>query len=120
MKLIKHIALGFANFLLRFIVGGLLYEGMRMDAEGLIFGFLITLTSFSASYLLFKRFIKPNNRKYAVQVSITWILIALMLDILTAGPILHIPATYLLSQPQVWIRLAAIPLAAIFSVYKNK
>lgn len=116
MRITKILGIGLLNYLIRFAVGGVLMMGVKMDPEGLAFGVILTVVAFLAAIGLLRFVIKPATLKEALTVAVSWVIIALILDILTAQPIVKVPASYLLSELQTWTRLAAILLAAPLAV----
>ncbi len=111
MKVFKIILFGLINYFLRFALGGFLYMGTNMNPIGFWYGFSLTTASFIFTLIFLKFVIKPETTKNAIGIIFTWILIALVLDIISAGPVVHIEIGYLLSEIQTWTRLFVMFLA---------
>lgn len=107
------IGIGAVNYAIRFAVGGLLFMGLQLNPEGIAFGSVVTLTAFIAAYILLRYAVKSASRGEALGIAAVWMLIALVLDAITAQPIVGVTAGYLFSEPQVWTRLFAIIAAAL-------
>ncbi len=118
MNIFKILLFGLINYAIRFAIGGFLYMGIAMNPVGFWYGFSMTLTSLILTIIFLKFVIKPETRKNAASTITIWILIALILDIVTARPIIHIDISYLLSEIQTWTRLFVMFLAVLF--IKNK
>ncbi len=110
---------GLLNFFLRFLVGGVLLLGAKLNPTSLLFGFLLTLTALVVAVLLLRFVVKPTSLREALAVSVVWVGIALLLDVVTAEPIVKVSVPYLFSEPQTWTRLAAIVVAAPLAVRKQ-
>ena len=119
-RIVKIIGFGVLAFLTRFLVGGILFQGIKMNPLGFWFGFLITVTALIVAYVLLRFVMKPQSVKEAVFIAIVWVVIALFLDIVTAKPIVGVSVSFLLSQIQAWTRLLVIVLVAPFTVQKTK
>jgi hypothetical protein len=113
------VGFGLINYLARFIVGGVLFMGLRMDPASFAFGFILTATAALAAYVLLKFVMKPGTVRQALIIAAVWAAMALILDILTAEPVVQVTVSYLLAQPQTWTRLIVILLVAPFTVRKN-
>ena len=113
---LHFILFGIANYLIRFVVGGVLFMGVKLNPEGFAFGFLLTATALVTAYCLLKFVIKPQSLGEGMAIALVWAGIALVLDILTAEPVVGVSASYLLTQPQAWTRLLAIVAVAPFTV----
>ncbi len=118
MKTSKILGFGLVNFILRFIVGGVLYMGIKMDPMGFGYGFLMTLTAGVVAYVLLKFVMKPVTTTEALKIAFVWIIIALVIDVLTAEPIVKVSVSSLFSELQTWTRLAVMLLVAPFTVRK--
>lgn len=112
VKSLKVVGVGVVNFLARFFVGGMLLLGLKMNPESFVFGFILTVTAFAVAFLLLRFVMKPNTRAAAVKIALVWMVLALLLDVVTAVPIVQVSVSYLLSEVQTWTRLFAILLAA--------
>lgn len=112
MKSLKVIGVGVVNFLARFFVGGMLLLGLKMNPETFVFGFILTVTALVVAFLLLRFVMKPNTRASAVKIALVWTVLALLLDMVTAEPVVKVFVPYLLSEVQTWTRLFAILLAA--------
>ena len=120
MKNVKIIGFGILNFIIRFAIGGFLFLGIKIDPVGFLYGFLLTLTAFTSSYLLLRFAIKPVKLKEALIISVIWAFMALVFDIATAEPIVRIPISSLFGEIQTWTRLSVIILAAFFATSKKR
>lgn len=118
-KAIKVIGCGLLAFVARFMVGGILFQGVKMNPQSFAFGFLVSMTALVAAYVLLKLVIKPQTTKEALGIAMVWMVIALLLDVVTARPIVGVTATYLLPEIQTWTRLLVILLIAPFTVHKT-
>jgi hypothetical protein len=114
----KIVGFGVLNFLGRFLVGGILFRGIKMDPNGFAFGVLLTLTALIVTYVLLRFVMKPASIKEAVSISIVWVSTALLLDVLTAQIVVGVSVAYLLSELQTWTRLLAIVAVAPFTLKK--
>lgn len=114
---IKLLIWGIVNFIARFAVGGVLYKG-GMDPVGFLYGALLTLTALIVAYVLARFVMKPATQKEAWKIGIVWVLIALVLDMVTAEPIVGVTVGLLLSELQTWTRLAAIVVGVMLGVKK--
>lgn len=114
MRFLKVVGIGVVNFLARFFVGGVLLLGLKMNPETFVFGFILTVTAFVVAFLLLRFVMKPNTRTAAVKIALVWMALALLLDVVTAVPVVQVSVSYLLSGVQTWTRLFAILLAALF------
>ncbi len=119
MKTTKILGFGLVNFIIRFIVGGILYMGIKMDPIGFWYGFLMTVTAGVVAYILLKSVMKPQTTGEALKIAFVWIIIALIIDVLTAEPIVKVSVSSLFSELQTWTRLAVILLIAPFTVSKT-
>ena len=119
-RIFKIIGFGVLAFLARFIVGGILFQGIKINPLGFWFGFLVTVTALIVAYVLLRFVMKPQSAKEAVFIAIVWVVMALFLDVVTAKPIVGVSISFLLSQIQVWTRLLVIVLVAPFTVQKAK
>jgi len=120
MNYFKIITFGLAGYFVRFAVGGILYLGVKMDPIGFWYGASLTAVALVASYLLLKFVIKPANAGEAFLVAAIWVAIAFALDMITAQPVVHVSALYMLGEPQFWTRLAAILVVVPFAVAKTR
>lgn len=119
MKTIKIILLGVINFVIRFGVAGFLLMGVQMDPVGCWFGFLLTLIPLVVSFVFLKYLIKPASLKEALSVALLWVVIAILLDMITAKPIVHVDIPSLFRELQFWTRVIIILVIAPFTVRKN-
>lgn len=86
--------------------------GLKIDPQSFMFGATLTVAALIIAYVLLRLVMKPASRRQAVKIAMIWAMIALVLDILTAKPIVMVPVAVLLSQVQAWTRLLAIVVAA--------
>jgi|SRR3989344_897649 len=119
-RILKIIGFGVLNFLVRFLVGGILFQAIKMDPLGFWFGFLLTATALIVSYLLLRFVVKPQSVKEAVIIALVWIVIALFFDIITAKPIVGVSVFFLFSQIQAWARLLVILAVAPLTAQKAR
>jgi len=119
MNTMKLIGFGLVNYLIRFIIGGILFQGVKMNPEGLAFGFIMTAVALVAAYLLMRFVMKPRTMGEALTIALAWIVIAFVIDILSARPLLKITIGYYLSEPQFWTRLLAILIVAPFVMKRS-
>ncbi|TSC64668.1 MAG: hypothetical protein G01um1014106_19 [Parcubacteria group bacterium Gr01-1014_106] len=70
MKVLKIVGFGILNFIGRFIVGGILFMGLKMDPEGFLFGAILTITAFVLAYILLRYIMPPSTLAAAVQIAI--------------------------------------------------
>ncbi|TSC71740.1 MAG: hypothetical protein G01um101438_942 [Parcubacteria group bacterium Gr01-1014_38] len=113
MRVLKVIGFGILNFVGRFLVGGILFAGLKINPETFVFGATLTVTAFLLAYGLLRFVMRPPTRAAAVKIAFVWILIAALFDAMTAGPIVNVSAAYLFSEVQTWTRLLAILVAAL-------
>ncbi len=116
MRIAKIVGFGLVNYAVRFAVGGLLYKVVAMNPLGFGYGFLLTLTAFVASFIFLRFVIKPITLNEALFIAGVWVVMALVLDIVTAQPIVGVTPSYLLQELQTWTRLLAVLAAGFFSV----
>src|SRR3989344_5866351 len=115
-RTVKVIGFGLINFIARFIVGGILLLGVKMNPTGLGFGSLITVVALVIAYVLLKFVMKPRTIKEALGIAGVWVVMALVLDMVTAEPIVGVTVPYLFSELQTWTRLVVILIVAPFAV----
>jgi hypothetical protein len=115
VKTLKTLGVGVVNFLARFIVGGILFMGVGMNAEGFAFGVLLTLAAAIVAYVLLKYVMKPASTGEAVKIALVWVVIAAVLDLATAQPVVGVAPSFLATQIQFWTRLLAIVAVAPFT-----
>lgn len=115
-RAVAIVGLGLVNFLARFLAGGVLFLGVKLDPTGLAFGFSMTITALLAAYLLLRLVVRPRTVREAVGIGVIWAVLALVLDVATAEPIVGVTVSYLLSELQTWTRLAVIVAVAPFTV----
>ena len=118
MKNVKLIGIGLVNYLIRFGVAGVLFQGLKVNPEGAFFGVTITLVALVVAYLLLRFVMRPATIAEALRVAVVWVLLALVLDVITGITLLKLPLGYYFSEWQTWTRLAAILAVAPFSVRK--
>ena len=115
MEAIKILGVGLVNFVVRFAVGGALFMGMEMNPESFMFGFILTVVAFVTTCVFLKYVMKPTSMNEAFSIVAVWFVLTLVLDALTAKPVVQVDVGYLFSQIQVWTRslvmFAAIPFA---------
>jgi hypothetical protein len=119
-KAVKVLIFGILNFLARFIVGGVLFMGLKMNPTGWAFNIILTIAALAAAYLLLRFAMKPVNLTEALTIAAVWAVIALALDAITAQPIVGVPAAFLLSQVGTWTRSLVILVAAPFSLRQKE
>jgi hypothetical protein len=118
MRIFKIILFGIIAFAIRFAVGGALYMGAKINPQGFWYGVILSFVAFLATLIFLRFVIKPKSLREALGIAVLWTIFAIILDIASAGPILHVPIRYLFSEIQVWTRLIAIIIAAFFAVRK--
>jgi|SRR3989344_1828450 len=119
MNTMRLISFGLVNYLIRFVIGGILFQGVKMNPEGFAYGLILTIVALVAAYLLMRFVMKPRSVGEALTIALVWIAIAFVIDILSAGPLLKITIGYYLSEPQFWTRLLAILIVAPFVMKRS-
>jgi glucan phosphoethanolaminetransferase (alkaline phosphatase superfamily) len=115
----KLIGFGLVNYLIRFIIGAILFQGVKMNPEGFAFGFILTAVALVAAYILMRFVMKPRSMGEALTIALVWIAIAFAIDIISAGAILKITIGHYLSEPQFWTRLLAILVVVPFVLKRS-
>ena len=112
----KTIGYGIVNFLIRFIIGGILFMGVKMNPITPPYGIILTLVALITAYVLLRYVMKPSSVNEAITIAVIWIIIALVLDVITAKPIVKVEVSTLLREWQTWTRLLVMLVVAPFSV----
>lgn len=92
--------------------------GIKMDPMGFGYALLLTLTALVVAYVLLKFAMKPQSSSQALNIAFVWVIMALVIDVLTAEPIVKVSINTLFGELQTWTRLAVILLIAPFTVKK--
>jgi hypothetical protein len=116
----KAFAVGLLNFLARFMVGGALWYGVKLNPEGFAYGMLLTITALIFAVLFMRFLMKPRTLNDALLIGCLWAGFALLLDVLTLGIVFNlVTVPYLLSEAQTWTRAAAVVAAAFVAVKRG-
>lgn len=115
----KLIGFGLINYIIRFAAAGILFQVLKVNPEGFLFGFIVTVVALIAAYFLLKFVMRPRSVGEAVMIALVWIAIAFVIDIISAGALLKITIGYYLSEPQFWTRLLAILAVTPFVVKRS-
>lgn len=118
MSKTKIFIYGLINYAIRFFVAGYLYMGAGMNPVGFNYGLILTLLATVLAFVLLKYLVKPNSTNEAVKIALVWIVMALILDIITAEPIVHVTISSLFTELQTWTRLLVILIVAPFTIKK--
>ena len=115
----KILGLGLAVYVVRFALGGILYIQVGINPTTFMYGFWLTVAAGVMAYLLLKFAVKPTSTKEALTVAFVWVILALVIDMITAKPVINVPISYLFAEIQTWARVGIMLLVAPFTVKKQ-